>query len=166
MSKTQAERVPEDEAQSVERRYRPSVDDDIPASRHADRNVNRQHIEDRCREFHILEHSIATSREEQKRELSLKIVQEREMQRPASTKPRQHRIHPDVTAFVVEGILRSGSDAFKSAFETFARPAQLHILTYRNFPATFSQLPTSSARFDALANPLSSTLTNGLYTDS
>lgn len=128
MSQEHAERFLEDETHSIEHRYCPSVATDIATSRPANQNVKLQRIEDRCREFHALENNTATLREEQERELSPEIVQEREVQKPAPAEPMQHCIHPDVAAFVVEGTPKSGSAVFKPAFETLRRTsATLHI---------------------------------------
>jgi hypothetical protein len=169
MSKTDAERFLEDEAQSVEHRYRPIVVSDIPASIQADHNVNLRLIEDRCREFHTLEHSTATLREEQERELSPEIVQEREVQRPAPAKPANHSIHPDVTAFVVQGILKSGSNAFKLAFETLRQTSAASHIDVSQFPrdvlttvdfASTVRSSSQSSLLDAYQRPVQWILTS------
>jgi hypothetical protein len=169
MSKTDAERFLEDEAQSVEHRYRPIVVSDIPASIQADHNVNLRLIEDRCREFHTLEHSTATLREEQERELSPEIVQEREVQRPAPAKPANHSIYPDVTAFVVQGILKSGSNAFKLAFETLRQTSAASHIDVSQFPrdvlttvdfASTVRSSSQSSLLDAYQRPVQWILTS------
>ena len=134
MSRRHAERFMEDEAQTLEDRYRPSITADTPAFVRADHTMNLRRIEDRCREFHTLEHSTATLREEQERELSPEIVQEREVQRPAPAAPALHRIHADVKAFVMNGAIKSRSHAFKPAFETLRQTSAASHLDVSQFP--------------------------------
>lgn len=134
MSRSHAERFLEDEAQTLEDRYRTSIAADTPALMQADVNMNLRRIQDRCREFHTLEHSTATLREEQERELSPEIVQEREVQRPAPAEPMLHRIHSDVKAFVMNGVMRSHSKAFKPAFETLRQTSAASYLEVSQFP--------------------------------
>lgn len=134
MSRCHAERFLEDEAQTLEDRYRPSIAADTLTSMQADHNMNLRRIEDRCREFHALEHSTATLREEQERELSPEIVQEREVQRPAPAKPALHCIHADVKAFVMNGAIKSCSNAFKPAFETLRQTSAASHFDVSQFP--------------------------------
>ncbi|KIW82284.1 hypothetical protein Z517_05311 [Fonsecaea pedrosoi CBS 271.37] len=134
MSRRHAERFLEEEAQTLEDRYRPSIANDTPAFMQANHNINLRRIEDRCREFHTLEHSTATLREEQERELSPEIVQEREVQRPAPAEPALHRIHADVKAFVMNGAIKNRSNAFKPAFETLRQTSAASHLDLSQFP--------------------------------
>ena len=96
--------------------------------------MNLRRIEDRCRQFHTLELNTAALREEQERELSPEIVQEREVQRPGPAKPAQHSIHVDVRAFVMHGIIESGSNAFKPAFETLRQTSAASHIDVSQFP--------------------------------
>ncbi|RMZ74996.1 hypothetical protein DV737_g5547, partial [Chaetothyriales sp. CBS 132003] len=100
----------------------------------AEQNVNLQHIANRCLEFDSLEHGTASLQEEQERELSPEIVQEREVQRPAPAAPAKHRIHPDLRAFVIDGILRKESAAFKPAFETLRQTSAAAYIDVSQFP--------------------------------
>jgi hypothetical protein len=118
MSKSHAERFLEDESQSLEYRYRPWVVTNVMPMVQADQNVNLRRISDRCSQFDNIEHNAASLHEEQERELSPEIMQEREVQRPPPAKPAKHRIHPDLAAFVFDGILRGDSKSFEPAFET------------------------------------------------
>lgn len=132
--KPHAERFLEDEAQSLEYRYRPGVATNNPASNLSEDNEIVQRIADRMLKFRALEHDAAPSREEQERELSPEIVQEREVQRPTRLKPARHEIHHDLLAFVVDGMPRSGSDAFKPAFETLRRTSAASHFDVSQFP--------------------------------
>ncbi|TKA64819.1 hypothetical protein B0A55_11903 [Friedmanniomyces simplex] len=109
----------EDEAQSLEDRYRPSVDPAgslFAGSDHAD--IKR--IEQRCLDFENLSFLSTALQEEQERELSPEIEQERQVQRPASAQARKHRLHPDLVRFVATSILPPGSQAWQPAFSTLS----------------------------------------------
>lgn len=134
ISQLNAERFLEDESQSLERRYRPCVTADTLGPISTDPNANLQRIAERLLDFHSLEHNTAALREEQERELSPEIVQEREVQRPALAEPEKHRIHPDLKKFVIDGILRSNSGAFNPAFETLRRTSAAAHIDVSQFP--------------------------------
>jgi hypothetical protein len=119
MSKDQAERFLEDDAQTLEDRYRPRSGTDIVDSIGLSReNANLSMILERCHEFDSLKSNSGKLQEEQERELSPEIEQERQVQRPAPVQPAKHHIHPDLIKFVSTGMLIKGSSAYKPAFET------------------------------------------------
>ncbi|KIW67539.1 hypothetical protein PV04_06783 [Phialophora macrospora] len=169
MSRTHAEKFLEDESQSLEYRYRPGVIANATSSMQADQNANLQRIANRCLEFDGLEHHTASLQEEQERELSPEIVREREVQRPAPAEPAKHRIDPDLIAFVADGTLRSGSEAFKPAFETLRLTSAAAHIDVSQFPTDvlvtvdFASTVQSSGRFslfDAYQRPVQWILTS------
>ncbi|RMZ83548.1 hypothetical protein DV738_g1146, partial [Chaetothyriales sp. CBS 135597] len=133
MSRSQAEKFLEDESFSLESRYRPSRHGSV-SSKLDGGNENLQHIRNRCLEFDGLEHGTASLQEEQERELSPEIVEERQVQRPAPATAAKHSIHPDLIAFVKKGTLRAGSEAFKPAFETLRNTSAAEYLDVSQFP--------------------------------
>ncbi|KAK0877257.1 hypothetical protein LTR87_008871 [Friedmanniomyces endolithicus] len=118
LSPQQAAAFLEDEAQSMEDRYRPSTDLTTSLFAWAEGDVKR--IEQRCQEFESLSFNSTTLQEEQERELSPEIESERQVQRPVSAQARSHQVHPDLVYFVATGVLRSGSQAWQPAFATLS----------------------------------------------
>ncbi|KAK5691400.1 hypothetical protein LTR97_011393 [Elasticomyces elasticus] len=109
----------EDEAQSLEARYRPSTASAVSlfaGPQHDD--IDR--IQDRCREFENLSFSSTTLQEEQERELSPEIEQERQIQKPAAAVPLPHNLHADLVLFVKTGTLPTQSRACQAAFNTLS----------------------------------------------
>ena len=113
----QAKAFLEKESQSLEDRYRPRPRNDFDAAKDQDiTNRNICEILKRCREFEANSFDTATLQEEQERELSPEIEEEREVQRPAPMEAEQHILHPDLIRLVDTGILPAGSAAFLPAF--------------------------------------------------
>ncbi len=115
-SKNDAESFLEDEAQTLDARYRPH-------SRGLTEGAepkNNDPIAQRCREFNISGLHSASLREEQERELSPEVEQERQIQRPRAAKPAAHSIHPDIRRFVSEARLPAGSKACMPAFKALS----------------------------------------------
>lgn len=119
LSKAHAQKFLEDEAQSIDRRYRPLVGEDQALFTHleASDNVDVRRIATRCRDFGNLQFRSNTLREEQERELSPEIQQERQIQHPDPAQPATHRLHPDVIAFWSNGTLLQWSRAYMPAFQ-------------------------------------------------
>jgi hypothetical protein len=120
MSSQQAERFLEDEAQSLECRYKPSPSDgstegQLPFS---EENANLSAIRKRCEAFGSLHFKSSALREEQERELSPEIEREREVERPPAAEPELHHLHPHVVSFVATGRPPLKSPAFITAFQT------------------------------------------------
>ena len=108
----------EKEAQSLEDRYRPCLRKRFDTTEDWDTtNRNIQEILKRCRDFEVTSFDTATLQEEQERELSPEIEEEREVQRPAPMEAEQHRLHPNLVYLVTTGIFCTGSDAFLPAFQ-------------------------------------------------
>lgn len=126
MSRADVEDYLEDEAQSLEHRYRPfaatgdaaatfrsALDDPLLASR----GYELSQIKQRCEDFDIETFRSASLQEEQERELSPEIEQEREVQRPRERKPLPHSLHPHLSFFVRSGDIPVGSEAIMPAFK-------------------------------------------------
>jgi hypothetical protein len=133
MSRTKAKKFLEREAQSLEDRYRPRSGVDEPAIQEQSQTPNLELITERCREFGSLDCDSATFQEEQERELSHEIEQERQVQRPPPVRPALHEVHRDVIDFVFTGTLASGSTAYKPAFETLRSTSAAAFLEVSQF---------------------------------
>ncbi|KAF2835464.1 hypothetical protein M501DRAFT_432682 [Patellaria atrata CBS 101060] len=134
MSKEQAKKFLEDESQSLKDRYRPNNSIDVISSLQNSQNTNLQLIFERCREFGSLEANSAKLQEEQERELSPEIEQERQVQRPAPAESAKHGIHPDLITFVNTGSLISNSKAHQPAFQTLRSTSGAAHLDVSQFP--------------------------------
>ncbi|KAK2624987.1 hypothetical protein QTJ16_005356 [Diplocarpon rosae] len=133
-SKNIAEKFLEDEAQSLEDRYRPRFETHDIISGEIGQNENLKLIRDRCQEFTDLDFSSSTLQEEQERELSPEIEAERQVQGPAPASPAPHKIHRDLTTFIAQGTPVSGSKAYQPAFETLADTSAAAYLDVAQFP--------------------------------
>ncbi|KAI0480855.1 hypothetical protein GGR56DRAFT_688190 [Xylariaceae sp. FL0804] len=125
----------EEEAQSLERRYRPRAsqqredesdteEEEMYRHRHHDGSSSLGAITERCREFGLVDRgATAALEEEQERELAPEAEQERErvQERPASASACAHTLHADVVAFVRTGEPVAGSAAYMPAFQSLSR---------------------------------------------
>ncbi|KAF2158953.1 hypothetical protein M409DRAFT_71367 [Zasmidium cellare ATCC 36951] len=111
----------EDEAQDLESRYRPRKASAAALSTLASSSNPRNNlIANRCLQFEELEFHGSTLQEEQERELSPEIQQERQVQRPPAVDPVEHHIHPDMRTFVSTGVVEPCSEAYMPAFTVFS----------------------------------------------
>ena len=119
MSRDQAEKFLEDEAQSLEQRYHPhdSTTADINQVV-ASSNGRANEIEQRCSEFENLQFNSSTLQEEQERELSPEIEQERQVQRAQPARPLVHSLHADVVRFYRSGTVVYGTEGYMPAFKS------------------------------------------------
>jgi len=118
LSVIQAEALLEDEAQSVESRYRPSL---VRQRLDSGADITRFSIDPimaRCLEYGCNGIHSGYLEEEQERELAPEIEEERQVQRPPRMSPRTHSVHPDVMHFARYGQRPPSSSAFLPAFET------------------------------------------------
>lgn len=116
LTKSHAEKFLEKEAQSIEVRYRPQREKRQPAYLMQTEDTDIKRIADRCREFDNLQFNAGTLQEEQERELSPEIEQERQVQRAPAAKPSQHGLHEDVKDFAMNGTLKALTSAYTSAW--------------------------------------------------
>lgn len=134
MSNRQAERFLEDESQTLEARYRPIPSTDVASIGRVSESKNHDLIMERCREFGCLELNSARLQEEQERELSPEIEQERQIQRPPPAQAATHTIHRDLKRFVSTGMLVNRSKAYMPAFETLRNTSAAAHLDVTQFP--------------------------------
>jgi hypothetical protein len=166
-----AERFLEDEAHSLQERYEPNrsfvdglhgaADDDILFG-----------IQQRCHQFSDLEDTPATLQQEQERELSPEVEQEREIERAPPAKPVEHRLHHDVVHFVRTGRIKAknsdwGFDwAFQSLTETSAAKEMdisriaSRLLVTKDFARTVKPVNFSKDRMDAFQRDVQWVLTD------
>ncbi|KAI1323920.1 hypothetical protein F5Y16DRAFT_328019 [Xylariaceae sp. FL0255] len=116
LSQEMAEKFLEDEAMSLVKRYRPRT------SSQSDSQGTKQidPITERCKQFKGLKLSAAGLSEEQERELCPEMEEEREEFRPPAVEPARHRIHPDLSRFIKNGVVKWPSDGYAPAFQTLA----------------------------------------------
>lgn len=170
MSASQAEKFLESESQTLEHRYRPRHNDVPIVDNHQYQNENIQRMLQRCREVGNLNFASTQLQEEQERELSPEIEQERQVQKPAEAKPERHTIHPDLLSFVSTGILKKDSDAYKPAFTTLESTSAASYLDVSQFPSelcvthdfatTIKAWKVSSFTSDAYQRPVQWVLTS------
>ncbi|KAF8860560.1 hypothetical protein BDZ45DRAFT_800719 [Acephala macrosclerotiorum] len=134
MSKDLADKFLEDEAQSLEDRYRPRSGIDVTSFMQAGQNKNLNLIIERCQEFKNLEFGSSTLQEEQERELSPEIEEERQVQKAAPAIPATHKIDIDLTTFVTQGVPVPESKAYKPAFEALCDTSAAAYLNLSQFP--------------------------------
>ncbi|KZL86418.1 hypothetical protein CI238_09692 [Colletotrichum incanum] len=111
----QAENFLEDEARTLETMYRP-IQQPVIGSPTAASELGVDAITERLLEFGGPNPDSVTFREEQERELSPEVEQEREVQKPPPANPAVHSVHPDIRRFVSQGMLTTGSEAYMPAF--------------------------------------------------
>jgi len=118
MSRTQAQSLLEDEAQSIQQRYSPRRGDATLPWKYpeTDSHGYLHRIAKRCREFEDLRFDSSVLSEEQERELAPEIEEERQVQHAAPAEPAPHRLHKDVIRFASLGVFVPGSDAYMPAF--------------------------------------------------
>jgi hypothetical protein len=169
MSKDLADKFLEDEAQSLEDRYRPRSGTDVTLFMQAGQNKNLNLIIERCQEFNNLEFGSSTLQEEQERELSPEIEEERQVQKPAPAIPATHKIDIDLITFVTQGVPVPESKAYKPAFEALCNTSAAAYLNVSQFPrdlfvtadfASTIQISGKSYISDAYQRPVQWVLTS------
>lgn len=121
LSKLQAEKLLDEEAQSIDHRYRPCNVESHPARLARSMDKDLRSISKCCREFDGLSFNASTLQEEQERELSPETEAEREVPKPRTALPSVHMLHKDVTTFALSGTLVDGSKAYMPAFKSLRR---------------------------------------------
>lgn len=135
MFASQAKEFLEPESQTLEHRYRPRHNDASLVDRYLDQNETIQRMLQRCHDVGNCNFASTQLQEEQERELSPEIEQERQVQKPAEAKPKRHKIHPDMLSFVSTGMLKKDSDAYKPAFTTLKGTSAASYLDVSQFPS-------------------------------
>ncbi|AEO68380.1 uncharacterized protein THITE_2145549 [Thermothielavioides terrestris NRRL 8126] len=160
----------EEEAQSLEQRYRPvlgtgetSNAQSLTARLNAAQGLKSRQdqvalIRQKCVEFGLAElDAMGSLQEEQERELAPEVERERQVERPRARDPATHHLHPDVQNFAMSGILAANSKAFVPAFQTLSGTSAAKLFPLAEFPS--SLLATADfartiepARHDAAAH--------------
>ncbi|KAI1337558.1 hypothetical protein F5Y15DRAFT_147782 [Xylariaceae sp. FL0016] len=122
----------EDEAQTLEHRYRPYSSD---SSSLDTQEKEPDAIAQRCQRFRNLQMRGAALQEEQERELSPEIEQEREDQKPPPIEAAAHSIHPDLEEFVTTGIPVPGSEGYMPAFQSLRETSAGRAFDVAQFPS-------------------------------
>jgi hypothetical protein len=118
-TKSQAEAFLEDEAQSLETRYKPQCREYNQPSQPVSWDFSNEKIAkiiSQCRDFEALGFGSAALSEEQERELAPEIEQERQVERPAKMKAETHILHADLVRLVQRGHIAGNATTFESAF--------------------------------------------------
>jgi hypothetical protein len=113
----------EDEAQTLEVRYKPLPQGDKGGEllkKWDATNPNIAKIVQRCRDFDAMGFGTATLSEEQERELAPEIEEEKQIERPPRLPAEVHRVHPALQRLVCTGDLAVHPEAFKPAFQALA----------------------------------------------
>lgn len=135
MTKLQAERFLEDEAVTLKYRYNPHPRESIAnESMQIGSSERRRAIRDRCLEVGAPQVDEAALQEEQERELSPEIEEERQIERPPSAKPAKHVVHDHLRSFVSSGSLPRESLAVMPAFTALRNTSAAGFIDVNLFP--------------------------------
>ncbi|KAJ9131694.1 Phosphate system positive regulatory protein PHO81 [Coniochaeta hoffmannii] len=118
LSVEEAEKFLEQEALTLEDRYRPR-DETAEADalfQGSESNPRFSEIRSRCERFDSTKFTAAALQEEQERELSPEIEAERQVERPKPASPKPMHVHEHVRTFVRTGTILHVDPAFKPAF--------------------------------------------------
>ncbi|KAL9047749.1 MAG: hypothetical protein Q9162_007958 [Coniocarpon cinnabarinum] len=118
LTRVDAIRLLEREAQTLEQRYGTALAKPDDASSLMLPCAN-DILRSKAHEFGLSSEQTSTYAEEQERELSPEVEQERETERPHLETPHIHAMHPDVLALVRFGTFNKASAAFVPAFQVF-----------------------------------------------
>ncbi|KAF7920916.1 hypothetical protein EAE99_007768 [Botrytis elliptica] len=116
-----AERFLEEEAQSLENRYRPGFSNLEISSllQDIDESLSEQ-ITNHLSQFGLVNIGTASLQEEQERELSPEAEEERQVEKPPYAKALAHHIHPNLRYFVQHGKIDMHRGGFLHAFSSLA----------------------------------------------
>jgi hypothetical protein len=133
----QAESFLEDEAQTLEVRYKPLPQGDRGGEllkRWNTTNPNIAKVVKRCQDFDAMGFGTATLSEEQERELAPEIEEEKQIERPPRLPAEEHRVHPALQRLVCTGHLAIHSEAFKPAFQALASTSAAKLFDTADLP--------------------------------
>ncbi|KAM3543277.1 hypothetical protein ARSEF1564_003807 [Beauveria bassiana] len=177
LTKQQAEALLEEEAQTIEKRYRPAsqtAENDATLSSFANMTLAEgedsplRSIQNRCDEFGITHFRSAALQEEQEKELAPEIEQERQIERPPAMSPAKHELHQDVIGIVTTGRIKLKSAALRPAFLALDTTTVADWIDLSGFPddllvtvdyARTVQLRASGASADSYQRPVQWILT-------
>lgn len=126
----------EDEAETIDHRYRPRATQRAVSTvlQGVEADVTRR-FQERCDQFGISEFGTASLQEEQERELSPEAEEERHVELPPLVKPEKHMIHAGVRYFIAHGRLPENRLGFKPAFATLRTTSAARHMDVHEFPA-------------------------------
>ncbi|KAJ3543984.1 hypothetical protein NM208_g3286 [Fusarium decemcellulare] len=131
-----AEKFKEDEAQSLEDRYRPrQTSSGLPILLDKVESQIGAEFQRRCDEFGLTELRTTSLQEEQERELSPETQQERQVEKPPIVEPGAHNIHDRLRQFVKDGHFPGECDAFKPAFRALDQTSAASHFDVAEFPS-------------------------------
>jgi hypothetical protein len=134
-AESEVEKFLEDEAQSLETRYSPQPQTQhLQSSESTSPSCDHSVIIERCHEFGTMALGSKSLQEEQERELSPEIEQERQVEKPGPAKSRPHHLHADVLSFAKTGKLPPESDTFLNAFKALESSSAATFLDVNQFP--------------------------------
>ncbi|KZF24028.1 hypothetical protein L228DRAFT_218359 [Xylona heveae TC161] len=123
-----------DEAQSLEKRYRPCNQIPFIKSIISSQDDTLRGIIQRCGDFENLDVNASSLQEEQERELSPEIEHERQKELAPPAQPLKHYVHPAVRRFAKTGKMGHCNSAFMWAFEVFADTTAAAHFDVRRWP--------------------------------
>jgi hypothetical protein len=119
-TESQAEAFLEDEALSLETRYKPQGREYNQPSQPVSWDLSNENIAkivSQCRDFEALGFGSAALSEEQERELAPEIEEERQVERPLKMKAETHILHADLVYLVQHRHIAGNSTTFELAFK-------------------------------------------------
>ncbi|KAJ4291237.1 hypothetical protein N0V88_006237 [Collariella sp. IMI 366227] len=172
----------EDEAQSLEQRFRPDTgNSDANSCQSLTSKLNKatelksrktqiSRIRRKCGEFGLANlDAMGSLQEEQERELAPEVERERQVERPAPQNPATHSLHPDVRSFAISGLMVANSPAFLPAFQSLSSTSAAALFPFDTFPSTLLvtadfahtiTLPRTPSHLDAYQRPVQWLLTH------
>ncbi|KAH8731001.1 hypothetical protein GQ44DRAFT_822597 [Phaeosphaeriaceae sp. PMI808] len=138
-TKTEAEGFLEPEAQTLEKRYRPMVQDlDGQARLNSwdKSNENITQMVKKCEDsgtMGFFVENVDEMDEEQERELAPEKEEECQAERPPKIEAAKHKIHRDLDTLVKEGVIKQGS--FIPAFQALAQTRAAKLIDLTQFPS-------------------------------
>jgi hypothetical protein len=133
----QAEGFLEDEAQSLESRYKPRAQDNDGSAQLVNwdmSNPSIMKVVSRCRDFEAMGFGSAALSEEQEREFAPEIEEERQVEWPPRMKAHKHTVHADLRLLVRTGELDRNSVAWDPAFQTLCTTTAGKLVDLDQFP--------------------------------
>ncbi|KAK7985571.1 hypothetical protein PG988_003193 [Apiospora saccharicola] len=125
----------EDEAQSLEQRYRPGIAPVNLLDTHSDIDETfRREVKDHCGLFGPINFEAAGLHEEQERELSPEAEEERQVERPPAVMPLDHQIHKSIRRFIKRGSFGEGDRGIRAAFTILDTTSAAKHLEVGEFP--------------------------------
>jgi hypothetical protein len=138
----------EDEAQTLEQRYRPISEANgasnsqsltsklIEATKLDTRQDQVSQIKEKCAEVGLANlDAMGSLQEEQERELAPEVERERQVERPPPRLPAPHALHEHVRCFATSGVMTPKSPAFMPAFQALASTSAAALFPAESFPS-------------------------------